>query len=129
MVTNALVILGLVGILAGGVAARAVRLHIHRASLRWWRVQRVPILVGALCAAILSGATYSMNASTRIVGIPFPAAAFEKHGDVWMDFVGAMTLPLLLANAAFFLLVPQIPVLLWLRTRARREARQKNLHT
>lgn len=89
----------------------------------------VPILVGAICAAILSGATYSMNASTRIVGIPFPAAAFEKHGDVWMDFVGAMTLPLLLANAAFFLLMPQIPVLLWLRTRARREARQKNLHT
>ena len=94
-------LIGVLGLVVGLLAARSAHRSIHRQHLQWWRVQRFPVLSGFVLAWFFAGRPYPISDSTRIVGIPFPAAAFENHGSGWMDFVGPTTVPFYLANVAF----------------------------
>ena len=61
---------------------------------------------------------YPLGKGTAL-GVPFFAAWYDERG---RDFIGAITLPALLGNAAVWFLVPQV-VLAYL---ARRQAPNKN---
>lgn len=122
MIVSSLIYGGLIGLLILACTALAVHLRIRHFKLQWWRIQRIPIAIGVVLGAISGCASYPTNDSTRVIGIPFPAAVFQKQAGVWMDFVGPMTLPSMVGNFALFFLVPQ-PVVLWrLRARAQRKA-------
>jgi hypothetical protein len=57
---------------------------------------------------------WHLNSTTRVVGFPFTAAVFELHDGSWDDYVGVITLPAMLANLVFWLLLIRIP-LMWYR--------------
>ncbi len=118
-----LFVVGIVGLVLGVMAARYARRQLRSAGRTYWRAQLVPLCVGAVVAALLTLCTYPVSASARIVGLPFPVAAFEKHGDVWMDFVGITSIPFFIANAAFWLLLPQLLVAWRLRRNRGTETR------
>ncbi len=111
-------VLGLVGLVAGYFAFRRNGRDVaaSRLSLLVWRVA---LLVGVALAILSLLARYPLDATRRIVGFPFMAAAWEKRGDHWQDFVGPLTLPAYAANAAFAFMLPQ----LLLRIRSRPERR------
>jgi len=52
--------------------------------------------------------TYSPSPTVRIMGFPFPAAAWEYSDGKWLDFVGITTLPFYAANFIIFLFLPQL---------------------
>jgi hypothetical protein len=53
----------------------------------------------------------------RILGFPFPSAVFERSGDYWLDFVGPLTLPALLANFVICLMLPPALLKAYVRLR------------
>ena len=57
---------------------------------------------------------WHLNSTTRVVGFPFTAAVFELHDGRWDDYVGVITLPAMLANLVFWLLLIRVP-LMWYR--------------
>jgi hypothetical protein len=102
-------VLGVVGIGAGIVAlVRNVNQiwHPGGTGLTW---PTVLTFASGLALAIASlFIVYPYSETVRIVGFPFPAAAWEKHGDRWRDFVGALTLPLYCANIVFAFVLPHL---------------------
>lgn len=100
-------LLGLIGLIAGCIAFRRNRRDVASSgvSLLGWRVA---LLVGVALAFLSFLGRYPLDATHRILGFPFMAAAWEKHGDHWQDFVGPLTLPAYVANAAFAFLLPQL---------------------
>jgi len=77
-------------------------------SSRWLGL--VAGLAGIGLACVCYRASYSYSDTLRIWGFPFFAAAFEKEGDNWLDFVGPMTGPASLGNALFGFVLPQLVV-------------------
>jgi hypothetical protein len=108
-------LVGIAGLVGGVLAARSAHRLILKGKLVWWRIQAIPIVAGVVLATLLATRSYSASDSLRIVGFPFPAAAFERHHGVWLDFVGPTTVPFFLANIAFFLVLPQFIVMWRLR--------------
>jgi len=77
------------------------------------------VVASALLAVASIFVSYPLDSSHRILGFPFMAAAFEKHGARWEDFVGPLTLPAYVGKVIFAFMLPQTVILLW-RWRARR---------
>ena len=100
-------VIGVIGLVAGAIALVRNRRDTSSAELSsgaW----RAALLVGAVLAVLSLFAWYPLDKSHRIVGFPFMAAAWEEHGSHWEDFVGPLTLPAYLANAAFASMLPQL---------------------
>jgi hypothetical protein len=64
--------------------------------------------IGLVVAAGSFLVVYSYGENARIVGFPFPAAVWERHGGHWEDFVGPLTLPFTCANAWFAFVLPHL---------------------
>jgi hypothetical protein len=110
-------VLGLIGLVCGAIALARNRRDLTASDLSLL-IWRAALLVGVLLAAFSLFAAYPLDPTHRIVGFPFMAAAWERHGDHWEDFVGPLTFPAYLANAAFAFAFPQL--LLRIRKWARR---------
>jgi len=77
----------------------------------------LPVPVAALslgagiALAVLSFSyPYPLDPNHRVLGIPFPAAVFARHRESWEGFAGPLSGPLMLANAAVELLLPQVVI-------------------
>jgi hypothetical protein len=84
---------------------------------RW--ASLVAALAGIGLAYVCYKTRYSYSDTVRIWGFPFFAAAFEKDGESWLDFVGPMTGPASIANALFGFVLPQLMVRIARRRRSK----------
>ena len=107
MLLIVLIAVGLAVIIVGSLAL--VR-NIRRA--RAPEQKRLAIVLAFAVGLALSAGSffvvYPYGDDARIVGFPFPAAAWERQGDRWHDFVGLTTLPFMCANALFAFLLPHL---------------------
>jgi len=106
-----LMVVGLAGIGAGSISlVRNVRESRRRLEQRQLVSLLVASAIGLMLAAGSFLVAYPYGENTRIVGFPFPAAAWERHGGHWMDFVGPLMLPFMCANAWFAFVVPHLVI-------------------
>lgn len=110
-------LLGLAILVANVVALQRNQRDIASA-VSSFRIRLGTWLIGIVLATASFFASYPLGDTHRIVGFPFMAAAWEKHGDHWEDFVGPLTIPAYLANAILALTLPQLALRL-LRARRR----------
>jgi len=104
-------VLGLVGALLGSFAlARNVRQWRSLPHKRARAFILVAFALGTVLAASSFFVSYPYSATVRVVGFPFPAAVFEKHGEHWRDYVGPLTAPFSFANAWFAFVLPHLLV-------------------
>ena len=87
-----------------------------------WRLRKnvrvtkfVVLSIGIALAFASYFVTYSYSSTVRIIGFPFPAVAFEKHGSHWLDFSGPLTLPFMCANAWVALVLPHLALRIFQR--------------
>jgi len=111
-------LLGLAILVASVVALRRNQRDVASPRLSL-RVRLGTWILGLVLATASLFVSYPLGDTHRIVGFPFMAAAWEKHGDHWEDFVGPLTIPAYLANAILALTLPQLVPRL-LRARRRR---------
>lgn len=114
----ALHLFGLASLVAGVVALLRNQRDVASPRLSL-RVRLGTWVIGLSLATASLFVSYPLGDTHRIVGFPFMAAAWEKHGDNWEDFVGPLTIPAYLANALLALTLPQLALRL-LRSRPRR---------
>ena len=57
------------------------------------------ILVSLPVGAFFAYATYPISSTQKITGVPIPAAVWEWWNGSWSDFVSALTLPAMIADA------------------------------
>ena len=112
-------VVGIAGLVAGVLGARASHRRIRELRLTWWRLQLLPVATGVGASALFAFRHYRVSETLEVAGVPFPVAAFENGH----DFVGITSLPLALANVLFFLLLPQAVLAGYLRSRDRRDLR------
>jgi hypothetical protein len=120
MLLLAFFLLGLSGLIAGVVATirNLSELSMPRPPLS--RLLEIAAVVGGVAFAYgCYRARYTYSDTVRIWGFPFFAAAFEKDGGAWMDFVGPMTAPAAVGNAIFGLVFPQLGLRALRRVRRR----------
>ena len=123
-VTLAWLTLGLVtGILGTIVWIRNVRDWRARSHTKVHTTRSLLFSVGVGLAAASYFVRYPYGANVRIIGFPFPAAAFEKHGTHWLDYSGPLTLPFVCANAWVAFVFPHL-VLKLFQSIARNSARK-----
>jgi hypothetical protein len=93
-----------------------VTIYLKRATLRSsprLQASRVWLWVLGVVLAVASvGVTWPYDSETRILGFPLPGVVWElwtngKGEQFWADFVGPQTLPLLAADFALCLFLPQ----------------------
>jgi hypothetical protein len=84
--------------------------------LYWWHWFVLPVL-GVAAYYFTWSSTGIDGERIRILGFPFPAAAFDSHG---ADYLGPLTLPSLFANAVAWMLIPDICLYVWRRIVLRR---------
>lgn len=112
MLLTVLIVVGLAVIVAGAFAlARNVRQVLLQKQRKALSSILLTFAVGLVLAVGSFFVVYPHGDNARIVGFPFPAAAWERHGDRWHDFVGLATLPFMCANALFAFVLPH--VFLW----------------
>ncbi len=58
---------------------------------------------------------WSLDSVTRVLGFPFTAAIYELHDGKWFDYVGHITIPALIANFLFWLLLFRLPLTSYLQ--------------
>jgi len=120
-VLTALAVLGLVGLLSGVLAFRALRVPEGTVRTPWSRPAALIVggVMGAASLALTGWMSYPYADGERgvghVAGIPFIAVYFDARG---ADYVGPLTLPAVAGNAAFWFLVPQL--LLYVGTALRR---------
>lgn len=125
MLLVAFMVLGVVGLVLFAAAWRSNRRRFPEAgelapSLSTRRLSWI-VAVGLVVASPFFSYRYGEDGkSWRIQGFPLPAAAFDASG---ADYVGPTTVPFMIANAAFFGLLPQ--ALLWVVARRRMRAGPK----
>jgi hypothetical protein len=122
MLILALAILGLLGIAAAFVAMYFNRRRAASglASRRWLIARRWSWLVGLLLGIGGYFIAYPMQddgGTWRVIGFPFIAAAIDPQG---ADYVSVTTMPAVIGNFLFFLLLPQL--VLWIAGRGRNRA-------
>lgn len=104
-------LIGLVGFYFGlKCGVRNVRdLRTDRTAMSWSGLlpMFIAVCIGAALAGVCYSTSYDYNTNFRVQGFPFPEAVFERHGDLWTDFEGPLTLPFCVANALFGFLMPQ----------------------
>jgi len=114
-----LMFLGIVGLVTGAFSAVVAHRRIRSEKLGWWRYQAVPLAIGGVAGFLAVTVLYRVSSTVQVVGFPFPAAAFQDGGAI-LD--GASTIPMLLADAVFFLLLPQSFLAIYLGRRAKKAA-------
>jgi hypothetical protein len=90
-----------------------LRMHYKKSSPSSSRVSGIAVTVVGVCAWMVTS-YWTMNPTTRVLGFPFTAAIYELHYWLWVDYVGTITMPALIANFMFWLLVFRLP-LMWFR--------------
>jgi hypothetical protein len=84
--------------------------------------------VGAVLAVASVTVRWPYGAQTRMLGLPMPAAVFELWGSgeerFWADFVGPLTLPLLVLDFVLCACLPQVVLALFLVRSSRRRYRR-----
>ena len=116
MIPRLIALLGLAGVLFGvWTLIASFLLAWQPAGMSDWRARRNrALLIGLLLAVVAFAAQnmgllgYPIIAEREywwVVGIPFPAAAFDKRGQ---DFIGVLTPLFMILNAFFWFLVPQM---------------------
>jgi hypothetical protein len=90
-----------------------LRMHYKKSSPSSSRVSGIAVTVVGVCAWMVTS-YWTMNPTTRVLGFPFTAAIYELHDGLWVDYVGTITMPALIANFMFWLLVFRLP-LMWFR--------------
>ncbi len=119
MLVPALAALGLAGIIAGVFALRTVSAVARRATPpRGWRHGRMlAFAAGGVLAVLswvlresLSYAGEGPEGPGTVVGLPFFVAFIDAAGRGGMSF---LTVPLVLLNAVFWFLVPQLGLALY----------------
>src|SRR5438046_3135780 len=84
-----------------------------QASALWLRVYRWRWLIGVLFAIASAFVYYPMTGGGeryRVMGFPLMVAAFDSAG---RDYVGPLTTPSLIANAAIWFFLPQFVLFFW----------------
>ena len=84
-----------------------------QASAVWLRVYRWRWVIGVLFAIASAFIYYPMTGGEeryRVMGFPFMVAAFDSAG---RDYVGPLTTPSFLANAAIWFFLPHVAFFLW----------------
>ena len=76
---------------------------------RRYRILNILVVFAAAGAWLYTG-YWSLDSATRVVGFPFTAAIFELHDGKWFDYVGHITMPALIANFLFWLLLFRLPL-------------------
>jgi hypothetical protein len=113
--------IGLVlGIVLLALGTWGIRFSWRRVSTKSRYVLLV-IAVGCAVAVIATG-EYRPSATERYIGFPFLSVAFIKRGEVWLDYLGPLTIPALLANAYVGFTLPFIAASVRLFARSRRGA-------
>ncbi len=112
-----LMFLGILGLLTGAFSARLAHQRIRGAGLNWWGYQAIPLALGGIAGFIAVTVAYRVSPTVRVVGFPFVAAAFDDSG---ATFSSSGSVLLLLADATFFLLLPQSFLAWYLGRRAKR---------
>ncbi|MGC4064790.1 MAG: hypothetical protein QM784_09130 [Polyangiaceae bacterium] len=109
-----IIVMGL-GVVVGVSGSFALTSNVrHWRPIRWNRAHVAILVTHFIGIALALGSlfvVYPYGPKTRIIGFPLPAAAFEKHGELWLDFSGPLTLPFSCANAWFGFVAPH--VILW----------------
>jgi len=113
-----IIVLSVVGLLIAigeFFAARSNRFAFKQAqaSALWLRVYRWRWLVGVLFAIASAFIYYPMTGGEeryRVMGLPFMVAAFDSAG---RDYVGPLTTPSFLANAAIWFFLPHVAFFSW----------------
>lgn len=114
-----LALIGLLGIAGGIHAFRATKRFalLGLAPERWHMYRKIAIVLGVICGIaswLLTGAmgyrTETPEGIGRIVGIPFMVAFFDSRG---RDYVSSFMMISIIANAVFWSLLPQLPLLFW----------------
>ena len=114
---HVLIFIGIVGLVTGAFSARLAHQRIRSRGLNWWRYQAIPLLLGGAAGFVAVTVTYRVSSTLRVVGFPFVAAVFEDGGAIHSDRSSVLVL---LADATFFLLLPQSFLALYLERRAKR---------
>lgn len=81
------------------------------------RIRIATILVAVATSAGVSSLKYYPDANTMVYGFPFASFIFQRRHGQWLDFVGPLTVPALLANAVVGFLLPFVAALLLLKKR------------
>lgn len=103
------VLLGAAGILAGSIAlARNVRQMRSGGEARFGHLVWLTLATGIALAIGSFFVVYPYSERSRIVGFPFPAAAWEKDGNHWLDFVSPLSPVFSCANAVFAFVLPHL---------------------
>lgn len=115
---NVFMMVGALLLLSGTVAA-FFNFKKYQQGLITGRMFWVIFGLGIIFAACSIFIVWPYDTNTRIVGFPFPAAAWQRSADggAWADYVGIMTIPILIANGVCWAMSLQIPLYLWNRTR------------
>ena len=109
MLLLAFLLIGLAVVVGGSVAlAWNVRDLRRRYGKRRLVLLTATSAIGLALAAGSFLVMYPYGENARIVGFPFPAAVFERHGDHWEDFVGPTMLPFMCGNGWFAFVLPQL---------------------
>ncbi len=113
-----LVVLGVTAaVLFGCIRATVATTRLYRrralSGVSFWSMFVAGIVMGLPAVTMF----YPVDENTLILGFPLPAAAFERHGEGWMDFVSPFTIPFLIANFIFWLTLPHAACFLWRRVR------------
>lgn len=75
---------------------------------------RIAVLVtGVVVATVVVNTKYYLDDSHHVLGFPFLAAVFIRHGDHWVDHLGPLALPAYVGNLLFGLALPQIALFAW----------------
>ena len=106
-------------ILLLGMTATLLNVKTYRQGLITTRVFLTIPGIGAILAGCSLFVVWPYDINTKIVGFPFPAAAWERDSDggPWIDFVGDITTPMFFANGVCWAVSFQIPLFLWQRAR------------
>jgi len=102
----------ILGLVVGIFGSIALIRNVREWRLRFRKTVRVTKFVvfsiGIALAVASYFVTYPYGSTVRVIGFPFPAAAFEKHAGHWLDFSGPLTLPFMCANAWVGLVLPHL---------------------
>jgi hypothetical protein len=109
MIMIIFILVALAVIISGSVAlSRNVRQMKEQRNGKFYFLVMIMFAVGVVFAIGAFFIVYPYRQNLRIVGFPIPAAAFERHNGIWVDFVGPTTLPFMCANSWFGFVLPHL---------------------
>jgi len=105
-------LIGLAVLALGALTGRSLRgrFKANRFDRKWMLAESLVFVCGLTLGIIAIGFSRYPTPNTRLLGLPFVAAVFERSPDGhWADFVGMRTLPATLGNFIVGFVLPHIP--------------------